>query len=111
MCNDAPVYNDGANISATCGTACASELQEASGLSIPNKPRTSDPPNRAFISSAPPNIFDNDWESPSQPSGRKYTDIARSHARPNQDASDLPIPNKPRTSDSSMPTEMCVVSS
>ena len=85
ICHDAPALR-GRNISSTCGMACASKLQAASGLPDPDKPRTSDPPNSAFMSSAPPNIFDNNWASPKRSSEptRTYADITRPYSRPNQ---------------------------
>ena len=71
----------GPTISPTSGMEWASNLQGAKGL--PNVSRTSDLPNRAFMSSAPPNLFDNNLES-SRRSSEQTSDISHFDSRPNQ---------------------------
>ena len=65
ICKSAPVHRDGPNIYSTCGTACASKLPPPNT----NEPRSSEPPNSAFMSSGLP---------------RNNADTTRSHSRPNQ---------------------------
>ena len=65
ICKSAPVHRDGPNIYSTCGTACASKVPPPNT----NEPRTSEPPNSAFMSSGLP---------------RNNADTTRSHSRPNQ---------------------------
>ena len=63
---------------------CASKLEAASDRAYSNKSRTSDLLDSAFMSSVPPNLFDNNLESPRWSSRQTFADISRPHSRPNQ---------------------------
>ena len=68
------MYRNGPNSFPTCGLACASKLQDASGVSNTNRPPSSDPPSR----SSTPDIFGKNWESPRRTSEttQTYTDTS-----------------------------------
>ena len=79
ICHNKPAYRLGPKIFPTCGMECESKLQAAQGLPNLNKSRISDPSNSAFMSSVPPNLFDNHSESPTgrRPSEQTYAKISR----------------------------------